>query len=116
MVFPDQHARRIREVIHVHSANVRVYVGKQVLNHFSSLGIQPSDKISWFSSRPNVARLVEYSVVRIDRPRWPLFELLRFRVEYSNFLGTKIVLSKPDLIVWRDIFAPRARIGRGRGI
>ena len=90
MVFSDQHAWRIGEVIHVHSPNVRVHVGKRVTYNFSALHIQPGDKIRWLSSRPDVARLVDDNVVRIDRTRLPLFELLGLGVENSDLLATKI--------------------------
>src|ERR1700676_1093076 len=103
MVFPDQHAWRIGEVIHVHSPDIRVYIGKKVTYDFSAVGIQPRNKIGRLSSTPDVTRLVEYSVVRIDRTRRPFFEFLRFRVENSDLLGAEIIFSEPNLIVWSDI-------------
>lgn len=51
MVFPDQHAWRIGEVIHVHSPDIRVYVRKKVTYDFSAVGIQARDKICYYRLR-----------------------------------------------------------------
>jgi hypothetical protein len=51
-----------------------------------------------------------------DGAVFPLFELLRFRIEYRDLLSAEVILSKPNLIVCGDVLAPRAGRGSGRRI